>query len=181
MLRGWVNCGPPTDPVRRSGHIEARIAQIPKLTIRLSFASGGASSSRMDREAQEPHCGCLAGAGIHPLAIGQDRPSRLGPAGEGRADSGVLHLHPRGQARYPEGGRRREDEPPGKGWRVRANTGRRRAPGRRTPGELSTPGLPPRTPRLWARRPCFSTTLRPTRTRQDLPCTSAAEPRTPGH
>jgi uncharacterized protein DUF4375 len=40
-------------------------------------------------------------------------------------------------------------------------------------------GLPPRTPRLWARRPCFSATLRPTRTRQDLPCTSAGEPRTP--
>jgi hypothetical protein len=42
-------------------------------------------------------------------------PSRLGPAGEGRSDGGVLHLHPRGQARYPEGGRRREDEPPGEG------------------------------------------------------------------
>jgi hypothetical protein len=50
-------------------------------------------------------------------------PSRLGPAGEGRSDGGVLHLHPRGQARYPEGGRRREDEPPGEGWRVRAKPG----------------------------------------------------------
>jgi hypothetical protein len=50
-------------------------------------------------------------------------PSRLGPAGEGRSDGGVLHLHPRGQARYPEGGRRREDEPSGEGWRVRANAG----------------------------------------------------------
>ena len=29
----------------------------------------------------------------------------------------------RGQARYPEGGRRREDEPLGEGWRVRANAG----------------------------------------------------------
>jgi hypothetical protein len=58
-------------------------------------------------------CQCLAGVGIHPLAVGQDRPSRLGPAGEGRSDGGVLHLHPRGQARYPEGGRRREDDPPG--------------------------------------------------------------------
>ena len=47
-------------------------------------------------------------------------PSRLGPAGEGRSDGGVLHLHPRGQARYPEGGRRREDEPLGEGWRIRA-------------------------------------------------------------
>ena len=35
--------------------------------------------------------------------------------------------------------------------------------------KLSTPGLPPRTPRLWARRPCFSTTLRPARTRQVFP------------
>ena len=52
---------------------------------------------------------------MHPLAVGQDRPSRLGPAGEGRSDSGVLHLHPRRQARYPKGGRRRQDEPPGKG------------------------------------------------------------------
>ena len=49
-------------------------------------------------------------------------PSRPGPVGEGRSDGGVLHLHPRGQARYPEGGRRREDEPPGKGVRIRANT-----------------------------------------------------------
>ena len=49
-------------------------------------------------------------------------PSRPGPAGEGRSDSRVLHLHPRGQARYPERGRRREDEPPREGWRVRANT-----------------------------------------------------------
>jgi hypothetical protein len=73
------------------------------------------------------HCHRLAEVGIHPLAIGQDRPSRLGPAGEGRSDSRVLHLPPRGQARYPEGGRRREDEPPRQGWRVRANAGRRRA------------------------------------------------------
>ena len=35
----------------------------------------------------------------------------------------MLHLHPQGQARYPEGGRRREDEPPRGGWRVRANGG----------------------------------------------------------
>ena len=43
--------------------------------------------------------------------------------GEGRSDGGVLHLHLRGQARYPVGGRRREDEPPGEGRRVRANAG----------------------------------------------------------
>jgi len=64
----------------------------------------------------------MAEGGIHPLTIDQDRPSRLGPPGEGRSDGGVLHLHPDGQARYPEGGRRREDEPPEERWRVRANT-----------------------------------------------------------
>jgi hypothetical protein len=125
------------------------------------------------------HCQCLAEVGIHPLAIGQDRPSRPGPAGEGRSDSRVLHLHPRGQARYPEGGRRREDEPPGKEWRVRAHAGDDEHQGDEQLENCLHPGLPPRTPRLWARRPCFSTTLRPTRTRQDLPCTSAGEPRTP--
>ena len=76
-------------------------------------------------------CECWAGVELHPLAIGQDRPSRLGPAGEGRSDGGVLHLHPRGQARYPEGGRRREDEPPGRGGAFALVPRRRRAPGRR--------------------------------------------------
>ena len=33
-------------------------------------------------------CQSLVEVGIHPLAISQDRPSRLGPAGEGRSDSG---------------------------------------------------------------------------------------------
>jgi hypothetical protein len=84
----------------------------------------------MDREVKNSYRQCLAEVGGHPRAVGQDRPSRLGPRGEGRSDSGVLHLHPGGQARSPEGGRRREDEPP-KGVRVRANTGRPRAPGRR--------------------------------------------------
>ena len=37
------------------------------------------------------HCHCLAEEG-HPLAIGPDRPSRLGLVGEGRSDSRVLHL-----------------------------------------------------------------------------------------
>ena len=89
-------------------------------------------------------------------------PSRLGPAGEGRSDSGVLHHHPRGQARYPEGGRRREDEPPGKECAF-AQHRRRRAPGPRAPAGLSTPGLPPRTPRRMDCRPrCFNPSL-PTR------------------
>jgi len=76
----------------------------------------------------QDHCQCQAGEGAHPLAIGQDRPSRLGPPGEGRSDSRVLHLHQVGHPRYPEGGRRREDEPPrGRVARSR-QCGRRRAP-----------------------------------------------------
>ena len=67
---------------------------------------------------------CLAEVGGFTLSpSARTGPSRLGPAGEGRSDGGVLHLHPRGQARYPEGGRRREDEPHGEGWRVRADAG----------------------------------------------------------
>jgi hypothetical protein len=34
-------------------------------------------------------------------------------------------------------------------------------------------------PRVWLRSPRFFTPYRPARTRQDLPCTSAGEPRTP--
>jgi hypothetical protein len=69
------------------------------------------------------HCQCWAEVGFTLSPSSRTGPSRLGPAGEGRSDGGVLHLHPRGQARYPEGGRRREDEPPGEGWRVRAKPG----------------------------------------------------------
>ena len=88
----------------------------------------------------------------------------------------MLHLHPRGQARYPEGGRRREDETPAGGVRVRANTTRRQAPGRRAPRELATRGCRPVPPLVWLRSPRFFTPYRPTRTRQDLPCTSAGDP-----
>jgi hypothetical protein len=105
-------------------------------------------------------------------------PGRLGPAGEGRSDGGVLHLHPRGQARYPEGGRRREDEPLGEGWRIRAKqetTSTRATSTWRT----VTPGLAPPCPPCMAPVAPLFTPYRPTRTRQDLPCTSAGEPRTP--
>lgn len=86
----------------------------PLATPQSLVASGGASGSRMDREVQNHHCQCQAGKVVHPLAIGQDRPSKLGPPGEGRSASRVLHLHLVGQARHPGGGRWREDEPPGK-------------------------------------------------------------------
>jgi hypothetical protein len=65
---------------------------------------------------QERHAQCLAEVGgsiLSPSA--RTGPSRPGPAAEGRSDSGVLHLHPPGRARYPEGGRWREDEPLGRG------------------------------------------------------------------
>ena len=91
-------------------------------------------------------------------------PSRLGPAGEGRSDGGVLHLHPQGQARYPEGGRRREDEPPrervARTRQMQETTSTRAT---RTWRTLPYPGLPPRTPRRMGCRPrCFNPSL-PTR------------------
>ena len=106
-------------------------------------------------------------------------PSRLGPAGEGRSDGGVLHLHPRGQARYPEGGRRREDEPPGKGGAFAPIPGDVEHQGDEHLESGPGGGSRPRAPRVWLRSPRFFTPYRPTRTRQDLPCTSAGEPRTP--
>jgi hypothetical protein len=48
----------------------------------------------------------------HPLAISQDRPSRPKPTGQGRSSGRALHLDPWALPSYPEGGRRREDEPP---------------------------------------------------------------------
>ena len=92
--------------------MERHLRKLPKLTARReSMPPAGPRAQGWTGKCKSSHCQCLADVGVHPLAIGQDRPSRLGPAGEGRSDSGVLHLHPRGQARYPEGGRRREDEP----------------------------------------------------------------------
>jgi hypothetical protein len=83
-------------------------------------------------------------------------PSRLGPAGEGRSDRGVLHLHPRGQARYPEGGRRREDEPPGEGWRVRADAGDDGHQGDEHLESGPGGGSRPRAPLYGSGRPAFS-------------------------
>jgi len=75
----------------------------------------------MDREVQERPLSVPGWGGVILSPSAQDRPSRLGPTAEGRSDSRVLHLHPWGQARYPVGGRRREDEPQ-EGVRVRAYT-----------------------------------------------------------
>ena len=62
-------------------------------------------------------------SGIYPLAIGQDRSWQTWPRGRRSFRRWCAPPSPRGQARYPEGGRRREDEPPGEGWRVRVNAG----------------------------------------------------------
>ena len=68
---------------------------------------------------------------VHPLAISQDRPSRPKPPGQGRSSGRALHLDPGALPSYPEGGRRREDEPPPAERAFAPNTRRRRAPGRR--------------------------------------------------
>ena len=79
--------------------------------------------------------------------------------------------------------RRLTDEPPGKGGAF--------APVRRDDEHQGDEhlengprgGSRPRTPRVWLRSPRFFTPYRPTRTRQDLPCTSAGNPAppSPGH
>ena len=76
--------------------------------------------------------------------------------GEGRSDGGVLHLHPRGQARYPEGGRRREDEPQGKGRAFAPNAGDESTRAMRTWRTSRTRGCRP-APRVYGSdRPAFS-------------------------
>jgi hypothetical protein len=52
------------------------------------IASGGASGSRMTGKCKSSHCQCLAEVRIHPLAVGQGRPSGLGPAGTVRYTPG---------------------------------------------------------------------------------------------
>jgi hypothetical protein len=86
---------------------------------RFFIASGGASGSRMDRKCKSGTVSVWLEWVFILSPSARTGPSRLGPAGEGRSDGGVLHLHPQGQARYPEGGRRREDEPQGRVARSR--------------------------------------------------------------
>src|SRR5262249_19192784 len=52
-----------------------RITKLPKLTMRLSFASGGPQAQGWTRKYKGGHRQCLAGAGCHPLAISQTRPA----------------------------------------------------------------------------------------------------------
>jgi hypothetical protein len=105
----------------------------------------------------------------------QERPlSVLAKAGDSPSPSARTD-----QARYPEGGRRREDEPPGKGGAFAPIPGDVEHQGDEHLESGPDGGSRPRAPRVWLRSPRFFTPYRPTRTRQDLPCTSTGEPRTP--
>ena len=75
--------------------------------------------------------------------------------------------------------RRPTDEPPGGGWRIRAYTERRRAPGRRALENGPRGGSRPRAPLVWLRSPRFFT---PTVLRgrgRIFPAPARGEPRTP--
>jgi hypothetical protein len=63
--------------------------QIPKLTAPVLLPPAGPQAQGWTGTCKSCHCQFWLRVGIHPRAIGQDRPSRLGPAGEGRSDGGV--------------------------------------------------------------------------------------------
>jgi hypothetical protein len=65
----------------------------------------------MDQKAHKRPLSYLAEAGFILSPSARTGLADLGPPAKVVQTVGVLHLHPRGQARYPEGGRRREDEP----------------------------------------------------------------------
>jgi hypothetical protein len=67
---------------------QARTVQIPKPTVRPSLPPAGPQAQGWTGKCKSGHRHCWAEAGIHPLAIGQDRPSRLGvkPAAQRVAD-----------------------------------------------------------------------------------------------
>jgi hypothetical protein len=75
----------------------------------------------MDREVKNGHCQPLAEVGNHPLAIGQDRPGRLGPRAK-VVQTVVCSTFTRGAKpatrRVADG----ERMPPRGGWRVSADT-----------------------------------------------------------
>jgi hypothetical protein len=149
-----------------------------KLTALVFIASGGASGSRMDREVQEQPLPVLAEAGIHP----RHRPGQV-----------LADLAPRAKvvqtvvcSTFTRGAK-----PATRGWpTVRGSTPQGGvARSRQYRGHVEHQGdehlknrprgaRAPVAPVYGSGRPAFSTPYRPTRTRQDLPCTSAGEPRT---
>ena len=92
--------------------------------MRLSLPPAGPQAQGWTGKCKSGHCQCLAEVGIHPLAIGQDRSK---PATRRVADGERMN-------------------PQGKGGAYAPITRRRRAPGRRAPGERSTRGLAPPCP-----------------------------------
>ena len=131
----------------RSSPTRPRDRSSKRCMARLSMPPAGPQAQGWTGKCKSGAVGVGLGWGFILSPSVRTGPSRLGPAGEGRSDGRVLHLHPRGQACYPEGGRRREDDPPGEGWRVRANAGDDEHQGDEDL-ENSPPhsGLPPRAP-----------------------------------
>ena len=84
-------------------------------------ATGEASDSRMDREVQERPVSVWLRWGLHPLAIGQDRPSRRGPARAKVVQTVVCATFTRG-GKPATGGWPMAWRTPGEGRRVRVNT-----------------------------------------------------------
>jgi hypothetical protein len=125
--------------------MSARTTRIHKLTVASYCLRRGPQAQGWTGKCKSGHCQCLAEVGIHPLAIGQDRPSRLGPATRRVADGERMN-------------------PPGRVARTRQC---REAAGTRTTSTWRTVSSRGRTapgPRyLWARRPWCSTTLLPAR------------------
>jgi hypothetical protein len=83
----------------QSAQVSAKVRAITRAASGAVNASllppAGPQAQGWTGKCKSSHCQCLADAGVYPLAIGQNRPSRLGPAGEGRSDSRVLQLvHP---------------------------------------------------------------------------------------
>jgi len=102
---------------------------------------------------------------------------RLGFTLSPSARTGPSRLGPVGEARYPGGGRRREDEPPGKGGAFAPIPARRRAQGRRALGTVwRTRGCRPRPRGVWAVAPAVAAPHCLRGARQDLPCTGAGDP-----
>jgi hypothetical protein len=119
--------------------VRTRTGRHPVAVMRVrDIASGRASGSRMARALRTPGRPSR-GWGVwscHPVTIGQASPSRPSPPGTSRSSSRALHLYQTGTARSPEGGRRRRDDPPRPGVRVRTQgnpleTGTRKRSGER--------------------------------------------------
>ena len=141
------------------------------------IASGGASGSRMDREAQEHRLPVLAGVGFILSPSARTGLADLAPWAKVVQTMGCSTFT---HGAKPATRRVADDERmnlQGNGGAFAPIPTRRRAPGRRAPGTVwRTRGrrLGPRG--VWAVAPAVPAPHCLRGTRQDLPCTSAAEP-----